>query len=256
MPRDPWLFNRVNLQPGMEFFDASIGGMADQLEVCADADSIEALCLGMEATGRWLRIDPDVWPTMFHGASVTPPELEQLRRVKDIVRKGLVTRLEPGRIILDGGVVEAPENSLYVDCTARAHGRTRGDTTPVFAPGRISLQLVRRFQPSFSAALIGHIEATVPDLETKQALARVVPMNDTVEDWVASEPDNLLNQFAWTANPDLAAWIADCRLDLSGAIVNRIDATDPAKLAILARLQEHAGPAVANLQRLAATLAR
>jgi hypothetical protein len=254
MPRDPWLFNRVNLQPGVEFFDAAVGGAADQLEVCATAKSIEDLCLGMEALGRWLRIDPHVWPMMFHGASVTPIELEQLRRVKNIIRKGLVTRLEPGRIDLEGGVVVAPD-SLYIDCTARAHGRSQGDMTPVFAPGRISLQLVRRFQPSFSAALIGHIEATIPDFETKRAMTRVVPMNDTVEDWVMSEPDNLLNQFAWSADPALAAWIADCRLDQSGAIVNRIDATDASKVAVLDRMQEHAGPAVANLQRLAGKLA-
>jgi hypothetical protein len=254
VPRDPWLFNRANFQPGMEFFDASIGGIADQWEVCAKAGSIEELCLGMEANGRWLRLDPDVWPTMFHGASVTPAELEQLRRVKDVIRKGRVTRLEPGRIDLDHGVVEAPDDSLYIDCTARAHARTLGDTTPVFQPGRIHLQLVRRFQPSFSAALIGHIEATVTDMETKRSMTRVVPMNDTIDDWVESEPDNMLNQFAWTADPAMAAWIADCRLDLSGAIVNRIDATDPAKIAILARLQEHAEPAVANLRRLARRL--
>lgn len=255
MPRDPWLLNRVNLQPGMEFFDASVGGLADQMEVCATASTIEDLCLGMEANARWLRIDTQVWPTMFHGASITPGELEQLRRVKDIIRKGRVTRLEPGRINLDGGTVNAPDNSLYIDCTARAHARTRGDLTPVFTPGCISLQLIRRFQPSFSAALIGHVEASVTDPATKAEMTRVVAVNDTIEDWVAGEPDNMLNQLAWSSNPEIATWIADCRLDLSGAIVNRVDATDPDKLAILARLQEHAGPAVDNLRRLGARLA-
>lgn len=32
MPRDSWLVNRLNTQPGAEFFETTIGGQADQMD--------------------------------------------------------------------------------------------------------------------------------------------------------------------------------------------------------------------------------
>jgi hypothetical protein len=58
-------------------------------------------------------------------------------------REGTVIRLEPGRMLLQGGPVASPAGTLHVDCTAAALARSRFDRTPVFRPGRIDLQLVR-----------------------------------------------------------------------------------------------------------------
>lgn len=43
MPRDSWLINRLTTQPNEEFFQHSVGGMAQQLKAIAQATSIEDL---------------------------------------------------------------------------------------------------------------------------------------------------------------------------------------------------------------------
>jgi hypothetical protein len=119
-PRDSWMFNRSNIQPGIEFFDSTIGGMAAQYEIFASATSIDGLCHSMENAGAWLRLDEDVWPTMFHAAIVTHADIDQLRKVTKVIRKGHVRRIEPGNVILDGGEQPISPDTLFVDCTASA----------------------------------------------------------------------------------------------------------------------------------------
>ena len=63
--------------------------------------------------------------------------------------------------------------TLYVDCTASAVGENIDDLTPVFAPGRINLQMIRQFQPCFSSALIAFIESSVDDGDERRALVLV-----------------------------------------------------------------------------------
>lgn len=41
MPRDSWLINRLQTQPGLEFFHHSVGGEADKLAAFAEATSVE-----------------------------------------------------------------------------------------------------------------------------------------------------------------------------------------------------------------------
>src|SRR5215831_13479365 len=43
LPRDPWLTNRVNFQPGDEFFDLVIGALASQNEIAATSTSVREL---------------------------------------------------------------------------------------------------------------------------------------------------------------------------------------------------------------------
>ena len=55
---------------------------------------------------------------MYRCATVTRAELEQLRRITDVVRMGHLRRIEPGKLVLDGGDVAMDGSALYVDCTA------------------------------------------------------------------------------------------------------------------------------------------
>lgn len=252
IPRDQWLINRATMQPGEEFFETSLGSFARQFEICATAGSVREICEQMEVAGAWLRLDPAVEPTMFHGATVTEIELEQLRRITGVIRKGRVQALERDRIVLEGGEVAVEPGALYVDCTANALGASVVDRTPVFAPGCISLQMVRLFQPTFSAALIGHLEASIADEAVKQRLAQVVPMTDRPEDWPVSMVPNLANQYNWTRHEGLGEWIAGCRLDQFGETIRNVRADDAPKRAIRARIGQSLGPAAANLARLAA----
>lgn len=252
VPRDQWLINRATMQPGEEFFETSLGSFARQFEICAVAGSVRELCHEMEAAGAWLRLDAAVEPTMFHGATVSEIELEFLRRVRNVIRKGRVTAIERDRILLDGGEVAVEPGGLYIDCTANALGASVVDRTPVFAPDRISLQMVRLYQPTFSAALIGHLEASIADEAVKQRLAQVVPMTDRPEDWPVSMVPNLANQYNWTRHEGLGEWIAGCRLDQFGETIRNVRADDAPKRAIRARIGQSLGPAAANLARLAA----
>ena len=57
---------------------------------------------------------------MYRCATVSHPELEQLRRIDNVVRMGHVQRIEPTAIVLDGGSVPSSPSALYIDCAGRA----------------------------------------------------------------------------------------------------------------------------------------
>ena len=250
VPRDPYVINRAFTQPSAAFYRDSYGGTARQLEAVAAASSLDDLADRMEAAGLWLRLDPAVRPVIMHGPTVSMAELERLREVRDLVRMGHVQTIEPGRLTLAGGALAAPDNSLYVDCTARALGHS--DTWPIFTDERIALQMIRLYQPTFSAALLARIETAFHTDKARNSVATPVPMTDTVHSWVVSQLVNSLNQVAWTQVPALKEWIANTRLDGFGRAGREVDRDDPEVKAIYARIKAAAMPAFANLQKLAA----
>jgi hypothetical protein len=114
--------------------------------------------------------------------------------------------------------------------------------------------MIRQYQPTFSAALIGHIEASITDEAEKQSLTRVAGMTDTVEDWMVSLLASMTNQGAWGAIKELGSWMADCRLDLYTGQARRVRPEDLSKLAALNRMREQAGPARRNLYKFSGEL--
>ncbi|MEL6317332.1 MAG: NAD(P)/FAD-dependent oxidoreductase, partial [Pseudomonadota bacterium] len=150
-PRDGWLLDRANTQPGLEYFEQSIGAEAAKLEAMAASTELEELFDRLEAAGYLTRIDRSVRPTMFHAATVSQLELEQLRRVKNVIRLGRVSAIEADRIILRDGEIPTGRDQLHVDCSARP--LERAEPRPVFEPERITPQMVRPYQPVFSASL-------------------------------------------------------------------------------------------------------
>ena len=128
-----------------------------QLQAIRDAVSVDDLFARLEDAGTLLRIDPAIRPTMYRCATVTRLELEQLRRITDIVRMGHLLRIEADRMVLDGGAVAADGRALYIDCTA--DGAEKRPATPIFDADGITLQSVRGCQQIFSAALTAHVEA-------------------------------------------------------------------------------------------------
>ncbi|MEM9650674.1 MAG: NAD(P)/FAD-dependent oxidoreductase [Actinomycetota bacterium] len=251
VPRDSWLINRSIVQPGPENFHNTFGPFADRTEACAAAATVEELCLAQEASGVWLRLSTDVWPEMFHAATISEHEMDQLRRIDNIVRLGHVKRIEPDRLVLADGEVPCEPGSLHVDCTASAAQTNVGVREPIFTEDRITLQMVRAFQPCFSAALLGWIEANVPD-DRRAALARPTPMTDTVYDWLTVHADELRNTGAWGAEPGLDTWINNCRLNAVAGMMEGVDMTDPDNQGVLTRLLTAVPAAIENLDRLAA----
>jgi hypothetical protein len=250
VPRDPWMINRAFTQPSGAFYHQSYGGTMRQMQAFKEAASIDDLADRLEKADLWMRLDPAVRPAIMHGPTVSKAELARMREVRDIIRMGHVRAIEPERLVLAEGTRPAKPDTLYVDCTARALGHT--NTWPIFGDDRIALQMIRLYQPTFSAALLAKIEASFDNDKIKNALAKPVPMTDTVQTWVASQIVNVMNQVAWSQHPDLKTWIAGCRLDGFGRAAREVDRNDPEVQAVFARIKELSMPAFANMQALAA----
>lgn len=250
VPRDSWLIQRVTTQPGLEFFEHSIGGQVAQMQAFAEATSVDDLFLRLEAAGQVMRIHRDHLPTMFHLATVSPGEVEQLRRIDQVIRLGRVRRVEPGRLRLDGGDVTVAPDALFIDCTASAVEPR--PSQPIFQERRIVPQMVRLPQPAFSAALIAWVEVHVEGDDARNALCRTVPFPYSMAAYPRAMMVNLSNQAAWGQHPGLRAWMRQSRLDGFGRMLTQIDPADADKLALLGRLKALGPAAMANLARLAA----
>lgn len=251
VPRDPWMLNRAFSQPSGAFYRESYGGTMRQMEAVTQATSIDDLADRLEAANLWMRLDPDVRPEIMHGPTVSMAELHRLREVRDILRMGHVTGIEPGTLQLAGGTCPAPLGTLYLDCTARALGHS--NTWPIFQEDQIALQMIRLYQPTFSAALIAKIEASFDTNKAKNALAIPVPMTDTVHSWVVSQLANAMNQFNWSQHPQIKDWIATCRLDGFGRAGREVDRSDPEVREIYDRIKALSMPAFSSMQKLAAS---
>ncbi|MEM9173955.1 MAG: NAD(P)-binding protein [Myxococcota bacterium] len=229
VPRDSWLINRAVAQPGDGF------RVGEQVGLLAEAASAHDALLRLEAAGQLLRIDPRVEPSMYRCATVSEPELEQLRRIEQVVRMGRVARVTQSGLELDGGVLEQGPNVLYVDCTA--DGLERRPVVPVFAERRITLQTVRGCQQVFSAALLGMIETLAAPVDEKNALAGVIPHPDATRDYFSNTLEHMKNMVQWSQHPEIGPWLAASRLSPGGGPDS--EGPDPAKaLRAAANLQQ------------------
>lgn len=245
-PRDAWLQDRANIQPGPEFADGTLGWIAAKREASAHGTSIDELFERLEAKGCLMRLDPEVRPTMYRCATVTRAELDQLRRIEGVVRLGHVQSIEPDAIVLDDGTIPTTTDTLHVDCTAR--GLKRCPPVPVFEDGRTTIQNLRVCQPAFSAALTGYIEASYGDEAEKNELCVPNPFPNTDVDWLRTELTNLVNTARWSADESLTAWIRSSRLD----ILHHTGAADPipAQRELVGKIRELTPAAIENLQLL------
>ncbi len=250
-PRDAWLLDRMNVQPSYDFFAHTIGAFAAELEAARDASSIDDLFARLEAAGLLRRIDPGVTPTMYRCAVVSDAELEQLRRIANVVRLGHVTAIEPDRIVLEHGTVPTSPRHVHVHCSA--DGIPRKPPVPMFQGDRIVLQYVRRCSPTFSGALIAHLEATLDGDAEKNALCTPVPIPDEPTDWLRMLLADMRNSLAWSKSPELQKWLVGARLDTFSAMIARATTqADPANTAILGRWGQAIKPGLTKLSALLA----
>ena len=251
MPRDGWLMDRANTQTQDQFFHATMGNQANQMEAIAASTSIDDLFARLEASGCLVRIDPNVTPKMFHGATISQDELAQLRRVKNVIRKGRIQRLEETEIVLDGGTEPTTPNTLHIDCTACAVGNS--EATDVFQGDTIRLQTVRTVQPVFSASLIAYVETHYEGDAKKNELCKLVPLPNHAEDWIPIQASMMMNQFVWSQDKTLRKWIGENRLDGYSRMVAGVG-DDADKQAVMQRLRDASMPAMTKLQTYIAEL--
>ncbi len=253
MPSDPWLIDRANLQPGLDNFERTIGGLTAQFEAIAAADSIPDLFARLEASGQLLRLDTSVEPTAYRCATVTQTELRELRRIDNIVRLGKVQVIEPTRIVLDQGSIATRPDALHIDCSASAIPSLPEMT--VFEASKINLLMISSCQPLFSAALIAYVESHLADQAQMNALCTMVPPPHLPTDWLRMWAVNLGNQLRWAEREDLTRWIRQSRLYFLTSVVRGLKETDTGKLAQLHRLSVCKQQALVNLPRLLESIA-
>lgn len=250
-PRDSWLINRDTTQPGAAFFEQTAGGFAAQLEAMKDATSVDDLFDRLEAASVMLRIDPSVRPSMFHYATISRGEVEELRRIRGVVRQGRVARVCADRLIMENGdTVAASPDTLYIDCTATAVQFVGAKTVPIFAGDRITIQTVRAPLVATSAALIAFVEANFDDEAQKNYFCAPVELTDTPAEWLKAFLDNMMNQDHWSREARIREWMAHCRLNPSRPMPGDADHANPAQSAIVERINKSMAPAMANIQEL------
>jgi hypothetical protein len=186
MPNDSWFLNRENIQPREVARD-----FPAQLRAITESDSLSAVYERLEAEGRLLRLDPDVWPAKYRCATVTLDELEELRRIRDVVRQGRVLRVDESGIELTQGARTFSRESeagaaerfeiLYIDCTA--DGLATRPARPIYAREKITLQSIMMCQQVMSAAVIAAIELRFDDDEKKNEVCQPVPHPEFVTDY-------------------------------------------------------------------------
>lgn len=247
-PRESWMMNRATVQPGAEFFESTLSAQASQMRALAAAESAEDLFLRLERDGVMLRIDRNVVPDMYHCAIISEGEVALLQRIETIVRLGHVRKLTPAGMEMTGGVVPMHPETLYIDCTASAV--TRHPQVPIFRDHTITLQITRACQPTFSAALIGAIEALPLTDEEKNNLCQPLPLPDTPKDFFAVSLTNMMNQYVWTRTPNIRDWLMRSRLDGFTRRLSEVTENDVETHAILNTFRRNTPDAIANIQRL------
>jgi hypothetical protein len=249
MPRDSWLLDRATIQPGNDFFDSTVGGFALRLEAAALATSIDDLFERLESTGQLMRLDPNVRPTMYRCATVSKAELEQLRKLRNVVRMGRVQSISPTEMVLDHGTLPVTPDTLHIDCSA--DGLARRPAVPVFEGDRITIQNIRTCQPTFSSALIGHVEAAYTDEAEKNEICTPIPYPDSDLDWLTITLADAINTARWNSDAALGAWMRASRLDAYTTVM--FDGPPSAdQMKVLSNIGQFAPAAIANLPRLIA----
>jgi len=250
MPQDVWFYNRAHFQPHEHCLDDMIEGLAAQTEIAATAQTPGEVLLRLEEARVLMRLDPTIFPTAYRCATVTPAELEEARRITNIVRLGRVKRIEPDRIVLERGEIPTGADVFHVDCSAKAVAPR--PVRPIFAGDRITLQFVRMCQPGFCSAFIAFVEAHFDDEAKKNQLCAVVPSPERAFDWLSMLLQSMINMRAWMQEPNIAAWLSASRLNSSRALMKPKDAFTAAQNAARARSRAASAAAVENLQRLIA----
>jgi len=250
--RDGWLLNRENTQPSEEFFFNTMGAQATQFEAIAGAKDMDDMFDRLETGGYFLRLDPTVRPTMFHGATVSPAELTELRKLKNIIRMGRVSHIGESEITLARGTIPTSPNHIHIDCSASAISNL--DEKPIFKGNLITPQTVRSYQPVFSAAFIAMIEASYETEAEKNKYCGVVPLPNSEADYMRLTAAFMMNQYLWGQTPHIRDWLLQSRLDGFSKMVANIAPEESEKKKVMKRLRDNAMPAAMKLNQFIAAL--
>jgi hypothetical protein len=241
-PREAWLYNRAYFQPG-ELVGKFLLGLGLQMEAAAKATSVDDLFDRLDAAEQLRRVDRSVRPTMHKGATISDWELDVLRRIENVVRRGHVRRIERDQIVLDQGTIPTSPGHLHVHCSA--DGLRRPPKLPIFGAERITLQPIRPGLIPFNAALVGFVEAHRDDDAEKNRLCPPNPFANTALDWARTTLIGMRADYLWSKEADIADWLERSRLNPARGVRERFG--EPEVLQALQRFVEHVRPGLARL---------
>jgi hypothetical protein len=242
-PREPWMIDRAVVQPDPAVF---LGMVADLMQAATVAISLDDLFLRLEDAGIMLRIDRTLTPTMARAPTLAAWELDLLRTVERVVRRGHVRRAERGRLILDEGSVAVSPDAVVVHCAAS--GLQNPPLVPVWGREAITVQTIRAGSPCFAGALVGYVEATRTDDREKNRLCPPSRYGNTLRDWVEMNLRGMQATALFGAEPDIKAWADD--VALNPARVPPGLRGSPAVDEVQARLRAHTPAGLAGLAAL------
>jgi NAD(P)-binding Rossmann-like domain len=242
-PRDPWMMNRAVVQPDPAIF---LGMAADTMYAARSATSLEDLFLRLEDAGIMLRIDTAVMPSMAKAPTLATWELEQLRTLENVVRRGHLETADRGKLTFADGSVAIADDVVVVHCAA--DGLKYPPMIPVWTREAIILQPIRAGFPCFGAALIGYVEATRDDDDEKNRLCQPSRYGNSMAEWVRMNVVGTRAVMAFSAEPDIKEWSNQVSLNPSRIPPGhaRSAALDDAR----ERLMTHTGPGLARLVEL------
>jgi hypothetical protein len=242
-PRDPWMMNRAVVQPDPAVF---LRMAADTMQAAQDATSLEELFLRLENAGIMLRIDRAVMPTMAKTPTLATWELEQLRTLENVVRRGHIKTVERGKLTFADGSVAVAEDAVVVHCAA--DGLKFPALVPVWRRKAITLQPIRAGFPCFGAALIGYVEATRNDDDEKNRLCPPSQYGNSMAEWARMNVLGTRAAMSFSAEPDIKEWSNQVSLNPA-----RIPPGHPESAALddaRERLATHTRPGLARLAEL------
>ncbi|MDQ0577049.1 NAD(P)-binding protein [Agromyces albus] len=242
-PREPWMLNRAVVQPDPPVF---LGMAADTMQLAAGATSLDDLFLRLEDAGVMLRIDRSVMPTMAKAPTLATWELDQLRTLENVVRRGHIVTVDRGRLGFADGSVAVADDAVVVHCAA--DGLKYPPLIPVWRPEAITLQPIRAGFPCFGAALIGYVEATRHDDAEKNRICAPSPFPDSLAAWARMVLVGTRSTMSFGAEPDIAEWSA--RVAINPARIPPGHPGSPALDDARARLREYSRPGLEGLARL------
>ena len=248
VPRDSWLLDRKNMQVDKEFFECFLHDQVNTLEALAMAESIHDLFERLESGGTLLRIDKTIQPTMYRCATISQLELEQLRRIKNVIRKGRVKQIEKNQIILEKGTAPTSLDHVHIDCSA--NGFSYSEVKPIFSGNLITPQTVRSCQPTFSAAFIARVETLYEDEKIKNEICTPIPLPDRDTDWITLMSVSMKNHYNWNKDSEILKWLHSSRLEggFSKKMAN-IHERNEKELELLQRLKKNVKPAIVKIHK-------
>eukprot|EP00092_Neocalanus_flemingeri_P030778 GFUD01033429.1.p1 GENE.GFUD01033429.1~~GFUD01033429.1.p1 ORF type:complete len:486 (-),score=94.83 GFUD01033429.1:107-1420(-) len=166
VPNDAWFWNRY----GISWDDANLPEMVGVM-MDAISDDNANTCFdtlkNLEDANILMRLDKNIVPTRYRAATVSHEEIKKLKQVQNIIRKGRIESIEPGKLIFQSGeeMLIDPQ-TLHIDCSANS---------TLFAPGKkvfdgktINVQFILLPPPSMSANIIALMELKFPEDEEKK----------------------------------------------------------------------------------------